>query len=67
MLDAVFTRGLDAEAAVELPRKRLKPEAIVTDKLKPSGAAMPEICIDASRHETSGRWIGDRAENSPFL
>ncbi|WP_425419396.1 hypothetical protein [Oricola indica] len=40
MLDAVVTRRRDAETALELPRKQLKPEAIVTDKLKPFGAAM---------------------------
>ncbi|WP_428982522.1 DDE-type integrase/transposase/recombinase [Oricola indica] len=40
VLDAVVTRRRDAETALELPRKQLKPEVIVTDKLKPSGAAM---------------------------
>jgi len=41
-----------------------KPAAIVTDKLKSYGAALRELGVDAGRHETSGRWINNRAENS---
>jgi len=51
-----------------LLRKLLKrhgqPEAIVTDKLKSYGAALRELGIEASRHDTSGRWINNRAESS---
>jgi len=49
-------------------RKRLKrhgkPAAIITDKLKSFGAALRELGIDASRRQTSGRWINNRVENS---
>jgi putative transposase len=39
-----------------------EPETIVTDKLKSYGAALRELGI--SGHETNGRWINNRAENS---
>jgi transposase-like protein len=41
-----------------------KPAAIVTDKLKSYGAALRELGVDANCHQTSGRWINNRAENS---
>ena len=52
----------------KLFRRYGKPAAIVTDKLKSYGAALRELGNDAIRHETSGRWINNRAENShlPF-
>ncbi|WP_210215730.1 DDE-type integrase/transposase/recombinase [Roseitalea porphyridii] len=67
MLDEVVTKSRDRRAALKLLRKRLKrrgrPAAIVTDKLKSYGAALRELSIDASRHQTSGLWINNRAEN----
>ncbi|MEQ8401985.1 MAG: IS6 family transposase [Roseitalea porphyridii] len=68
VLDAVVTKTRDRKAALKLLRKLLsrhgKPAAIVTDKLKSYGAALRDLGIDASRHETAGRWINNRAENS---
>ncbi|MEQ8403402.1 MAG: IS6 family transposase [Silicimonas sp.] len=68
VLDAVVTTTRDRKAALKLLRKLMrrygKPECIVTDKLKSYGAAMRELGIDESRHETSGRWINNRTENS---
>jgi len=68
VLDAVVTKTRARKAALKLLRKLLKrhgqPEAIVTDKLKSYGAALRELGIEASRHDTSGRWINNRAENS---
>lgn len=68
MLEAVVTQKRDRKAALKLLRKLLKrygkPERIVTDKLKSYGAAMRDIGIDPNRHDTSGRWINNRAENS---
>jgi putative transposase len=68
VLDAVVTRRRDSKSALKLLRKVMrrygKPEVIVTDKLKSYGAALRELGIDANRHETSGRWINNRAENS---
>lgn len=45
-------------------RKHGRPECAVTDKLKSYGAALRNLRIDESRHQTSGRWINTRAENS---
>lgn len=68
MLESVVTKKRDRKAALKLLRKLMrkhcKPECVVTDKLKSYGAAMRELGIDAARHETSGRWINNRAENS---
>ena len=68
VLDAVVTEHRDSKAALKLLRELLKrygkPEAIVTDKLKSYGAALWELGINESRHETSGRWINNRVENS---
>jgi len=43
-----------------------EPKTIITDKLKSYGAALRELGV--SGHETDGRWINNRAENShlPF-
>ena len=68
VLDAVVTKTRDRKAALKLLRKLMRrygsPEAIVTDKLKSYGAALRELGIDECRHETTGRWINNRAENS---
>ncbi|WP_349364105.1 MAG: DDE-type integrase/transposase/recombinase [Roseitalea porphyridii] len=48
----------------KLFRRHGQPEAIVTDKLKSYGAALRDLGIDASGHETTGRWINNRVENS---
>ena len=61
VLESVVTR-----AALKILRKLMRnygePETIVTDKLKSYGAALRELRI--SGHETNGRWINNRAENS---
>jgi len=67
VLEAVVTKRRDKAAALKLLKKLLKrhgqPETIVTDKLRSYGAALAELGI-ANRHETDGRWINNRAENS---
>ncbi|MEZ5880868.1 MAG: IS6 family transposase [Nitratireductor sp.] len=66
VLEAVVTKCRDKQAALKLLRKLLRrygePETIVTDKLKSYGAALRELGV--SGHETVGRWINNRAENS---
>jgi len=66
VLDSVVTKRRDKRAALKLLRKLLRsygePETIVTDKLKSYGAALRELGVTG--HETSGRWINNRAENS---
>ena len=66
VLDSVVTKRRDKRAALKLLRKLLRrfgePETIVTDKLKSYGAALRELGV--SGHETVGRWINNRAENS---
>lgn len=70
VLESVVTKRRDKRAALKLLRKLMRrygePEAIVTDKLKSYGAALRELGV--SGHETIGRWINNRAENShlPF-
>jgi len=70
VLESVVTKRRDKRAALKLLRKLLRkygePETIVTDKLKSYGAALREFGV--SGHETNGRWINNRAENShqPF-
>jgi len=67
VLEAVVTKTRDRKAALKLLRKLLKrygkPVEIVTDKLRSYGAAMRDLGL-ADRHETCGRWINNRAENS---
>ena len=50
----------------KLMKRHGSAEAVVTDKLRSYGAAARELGI--GRHETDGRWINPRAENShqPF-
>ncbi|WP_210215766.1 DDE-type integrase/transposase/recombinase [Roseitalea porphyridii] len=48
----------------KLLKRHGQPEAVVTDKLNSYGAALRELGVDAGSHETSGRWINNRAENS---
>ena len=66
VLESVVTKRRDKHAALKLMRKLMrrygKPEMIVTDKLRSYGAALDELGI--SGHETDGRWINNRAENS---
>lgn len=70
VLESVVTKRRDKRAALKLLRKLMRsygePETIVTDKLKSYGAALGDLGV--SRHETNGRWISNRAENShlPF-
>lgn len=66
VLQAVVTKKRDMKAALKRLRKLLRrcgePNTIVTDKLKSHQAALCEPGI--SSHETHGRWINNRAENS---
>lgn len=70
MLESYVTKTRDKPAALSFLRKLVKrhrpPEEIVTDRLRTYGAAMKEL--RPSRHQTEGRWINNRAENShqPF-
>ena len=69
VLESVVTKRRDKRAALKILRKLMRnygePETIVTDKLKSYGAALRELGI--SGHETNGRWINNRAENSHSL
>ena len=69
VLESVVTKRRDKRAALKILRKLMRnygePETIVTDKLKSYGAALRELRI--SGHETNGRWIINRAENSHSL
>ena len=66
VLESVVTKRRDKQAALKLLRILLRrngnPETIVTDKMKPYGAALRELGV--SCHETDGRWINNRAKNS---
>ncbi|SHI29070.1 putative transposase [Wenxinia saemankumensis] len=70
VLESYITKSRDTPAALKFLRKLVRrhrpPEGIVTDHLRTYGAAMKEL--RASHHETEGRWINNRAENShqPF-
>ncbi|MEQ8898521.1 MAG: IS6 family transposase [Roseovarius sp.] len=70
VLEAFVSRKRDRKAALKFLRKLMKrhgsADAIVTDKLRSYGAALREARV--SGHETEGRWINNRAENShlPF-
>ena len=68
ILESVVTKTRDRKAALKLLRKLLRrygnPEQIVTDKLKSYGAAMRDLGLTEVCHETDGRWINNRAENS---
>jgi putative transposase len=70
VLESVVTKRRDKRAALKLLRKLMRrygePETIITDKLKSYGAALRELGVTS--HETTGRWINNRAENShlPF-
>ena len=72
VLESVVTKKRDREAALKLLRKLLrrhgKPDQIVTDKLRSYEAPMRDLGLDKVRHETNGRWINNRTENShlPF-
>jgi putative transposase len=67
VLDSLVQRRRNTIAAIKLMRKLLKkqgfaPEMLVTDKLRPYGAAKSELGLSA-RHE-QGLRTNDRAENS---
>ncbi len=72
VLESVVTKTRDRKAALKLLRKLLRrygsPEQIVTDKLRSYGAAIRDLGLTEVSHETEGRWINNRAENShlPF-
>ena len=67
VLEAVVTKRRDKAAALKLLKKLLKrhsqPASIVTDKLRSYGAALAGLGLPIC-HETEGRWINNRAENS---
>jgi putative transposase len=70
VLEVFVTKTRDRNAALRFLRKAMarygRPEAIVTDKLRSTRAAM-NVIGNAERRET-GRWLNNRAENShqPF-
>ena len=66
VLESVVTKKRDKRSALKLLRKLMRnygeQEATVTDKLKSYSVALRELGI--TDHETTGRWINNRAENS---
>ena len=70
MLEALVSKKRDRKAALKLLRKLMKrsgrPDAIVTDRLRPYRVALREL--GASGLQQAGRWLNNRAENShlPF-
>lgn len=70
VLESFVRKARDRKAALKSSRKTMKHhgkvEVLVTDKLRPYGAAM-KVIDNANRQET-GRWLNNRAENShlPF-
>ena len=68
VLESVVTKTRDRRAALKLLRKLLRrhgpADVIVTDKLRSYGAAMRDLGLTVVSHETEGRWINNRAENS---
>ena len=66
ILESYVTKTRDKPAALRFLRKLVRrhrpPQEIVTDRLRTYGAAMREL--RPSHHETEGRWINNRAENS---
>ena len=65
VLESYVTKTRDRKAALKFLRKSMKhhgrPHILVTDKLRPYGAAMKEIGNE-QRQET-GRWLNNRVEN----
>ncbi len=68
VLESYVTKRRDKKAALKFLRKAMRkhgnPEVVVTDLLRSYGAALKEIGA-AGRQET-GRWLNNRAENSPL-
>ena len=70
VLEVFATRRRDRKAALTFIKRAMRrygrPKVIVTDRLKSYQAAMNVICNTA--HQTCGRWLNNRAENShqPF-
>ena len=62
VLDLLVQRRRDARAAAKLMRKLLKPETLVTDRLRSYGSAKTQLGLSA-RHE-QGLRKNNRAENS---
>lgn len=65
-LKSLVTKRRDRKAALKFPKKKMKrdrnPHVIVTDKLRPYGAAM-KVIGNAQKQET-GRRANNRGENS---
>ncbi len=68
VLKSFVTKTRDKKAALKFLKKAMckhgYPEVVVTDMLRSYGAALKEIGA-ADRQET-GRWLNNRAENSPL-
>ncbi|MBB3995949.1 transposase-like protein [Sulfitobacter undariae] len=70
VLERFVTKRRDRKAALKFLRKTTKrhgrPHILVTDKLRPYGAAM--TVIGCAEKQETGRWINNRAENGhqPF-
>jgi putative transposase len=70
VLESVVTKTRDRKSAPKFLKKSMKrhvrPETIVTDKLRSYGAALKELGRGDDRE--MGRWLNNRAENShlPF-
>ncbi len=70
VLESFVTKTRDRKAALKFLRKAMRkngqPVAVVTDRLRSSGAALKEI--GSHNRQECGRWLNNRAENShlPF-
>jgi putative transposase len=70
VLESIVTKTRDRKAALKLLKKSMKlhvrPESIVTDRLRSYGAALKQLGRGDDRE--MGRWMNNRAENShlPF-
>jgi putative transposase len=66
VLESVVTKTRDRRAALKLLKKSIKrhgrPESIVTDRLRPNGAALKDLGRGDDRE--MGPWLNNRAENS---
>jgi putative transposase len=70
VLEVFATERRDRRAALAFLKRAMKrygrPQALVTDRLRPYGAAMKDVGVE--RRQMCGRWLNNRAENShqPF-
>ena len=66
VLESFVTKARDKKAALKFLKKAMRkhwsPEVIVTDRFSSCGAALREI--GPAKHEETGRWLNNRAENS---